>query len=236
MTDLATPATCLRCDYRHPSRGVPGAPLLDGSYSPSGNVMLSSGELECGACDGAGDVCVEHLKWDCGACDDDAATVTCEGCEGKGTIKCEHPEAHTYASRDPVGWCGDASRGAALGRSSRTGDPVGVLRVCHVPIDTGGYDVLGTYWGDGQPLYWLADLGGEVDTCFRAEHHGAAHAHARDLFPSPARLLYTVERVMPCPECEGTQHGCESERGNDCDVEGCEDCGPCYVCGGWDDD
>lgn len=228
MTTLDPPATCLRCDYRHPSRGVPGAPLLDGSYSPSGNVCLSSGELECSECNGSGELHgidgePTHNTWDC------------TGCEGKGTIKCEHPDAHTYASRDPRGWCGDPSRGAALGRSSLMGEPVGVLRVCHVPTDSGGYDVLGTYWGIGQALYWLADLGGEVDTCFRAEDHGAAYAQARALFPSPARLLYTVERVTPCPECEGTQHGCESERGPDCDVEGCEDCGSCYVCAEWED-
>ena len=72
--------TCKRCDYRHPSRGVPGAPLVDGTYSPSGFVVLSSGELECPECEGAGSIYTEGFD------------LPCTECDGKGTVECEHPD------------------------------------------------------------------------------------------------------------------------------------------------
>lgn len=55
-----------------------------------------------------------------------------------------------------TGWCGDPSRGAALGR------PSGVLRASELPLRSvylskvkliDGYDDGGAYWGVGQPLY-----------------------------------------------------------------------------------
>ena len=70
-----TKTTCPRCDYRYPSRGVPGAPLVDGIYSPSGFVVLSSGEKECPTCEGAGY---------------DESDVDCPTCKGTGTVDCEH--------------------------------------------------------------------------------------------------------------------------------------------------
>lgn len=69
--------TCDRCDYRHPSRGEPGAPLVDGTYSPSGFVVLSSGELECPECEGTAE---------------DEAEDPCERCAAKGVIPCPHAE------------------------------------------------------------------------------------------------------------------------------------------------
>jgi len=63
-----------------------------------------------------------------------------------------------YKTHDPKGWCGDPSRGAALGRYSYRGDPdfeyKFVLR--KIPLDSGGYDPNGTYFGHGDPIYWYA--------------------------------------------------------------------------------
>lgn len=65
-----------------------------------------------------------------------------------------------YATNDPKGWCGDPTRGAALGRPSD-----------HEP---GGYDALGTYSGLGAPLYWAASDCGAVDYMLRAPDRAAA--------------------------------------------------------------
>lgn len=73
-----------------------------------------------------------------------------------------------YATNDPKGWCGDPSRGAALGRDSiHTDDYAGPLTLRRVLLD-GDYDELGTYWGSGKPIYWYASPEGEVDACLRA--------------------------------------------------------------------
>lgn len=68
-----------------------------------------------------------------------------------------------YSTNDPKGWCGDPSRGAALGRPTIKGEPEGTITVRRSPIDRQGYDRNGTYFGTGAPLFWIADEGGEVD-------------------------------------------------------------------------
>ena len=75
---------CPNCDHRHPSRGVPGAPVVDGTYSPSGFSVLSSGELECCICDGAGSL------------DEGGEELECATCEGSGSISCDHSGQATY--------------------------------------------------------------------------------------------------------------------------------------------
>lgn len=63
--------------------------------------------------------------------------------------------------QDPLGWGGDPSRGAALGRRNRGEDAVRraekplVLQVARIPLDEGGYDNVGTYWSHEDPLYYL---------------------------------------------------------------------------------
>lgn len=92
-----------------------------------------------------------------------------------------------YKRNDPKGWCGDPSRGAALGRSDltepdeETFDAPFTLK--RIPLDSGGYDPNGTYFGTGEPLYWLASEDGTVDIVFRAINGMAARHHAEKLYP-----------------------------------------------------
>lgn len=58
--------------------------------------------------------------------------------------------------------------------------PGGLVRLRHVPLDGGGYDSGGAYWGTGQRLYWATDEdGGEA--FFRAPCRGAAKEHVRGI-------------------------------------------------------
>ena len=85
----------------------------------------------------------------------------------------------SYSSNDPKGWCGDPSRGAAMGRRTLQGDPSynGKLALRNVRLDNGGYDVNGTYFGSGLPLFWYASEDGEIDGVLRAR----SRAHAKEL-------------------------------------------------------
>lgn len=83
-------------------------------------------------------------------------------------IKSHGPD---YSRNDPKGWCGDMSRGAALGRA--TIDDVdkeysGHLYLQKVTLNSGGYDRNGTYFGTGKPLYWVSNQEGTVDRMLRA--------------------------------------------------------------------
>ena len=75
-----------------------------------------------------------------------------------------------YSTRDPKGWCGDPSRGAAMGRGTWKGEPdyAGKITLRRIYLDNGGYDTNGTYWGWGDPLYWYACEDGEIDGMLRA--------------------------------------------------------------------
>ena len=58
------------------------------------------------------------------------------------------------------GWCGDPSRGAAMGRGSDLPfDFKGALQIRHVPLD-GDYDPGGTYWGGPDNLYCAVSTDG----------------------------------------------------------------------------
>lgn len=93
-----------------------------------------------------------------------------------------------YRTNDPKGWCGDPSRGAALGRPSRqleaSSKYTGVLTLRRVYLNNGGYDRLGTYWGHGAPLYWCANEAGTIDFCLRAVSRKAAKAIVRTDYPN----------------------------------------------------
>lgn len=91
-----------------------------------------------------------------------------------------------YKTHDPRGWGGDPKRGAALGRPSYTGgrDFAGKLYLRRVRLDSGGYDANGTYFGLGNPLYWLASDDGSIDRVFRAADRDLAKKYARDLYPN----------------------------------------------------
>ena len=114
-----------------------------------------------------------------------------------------------YGRHDPKGWCGDPSRGAALGRPSIHDVSRPDLVTCRlylrkIRLNDGGYDCNGTYFGHGAPLYWCSsgaefgvfdakapshDGGGdwltfEIDFMIRAPSREAAKAYVRDLYPN----------------------------------------------------
>lgn len=80
-------------------------------------------------------------------------------------------EIASYKTNDPRGWCGDPSRGAALGRMTvHDAASYSALKLVlrRVRLDRGGYDRNGTYFGIGQPLYWYASADGSIDGVLRA--------------------------------------------------------------------
>ena len=91
----------------------------------------------------------------------------------------------SYSTHDPKGWCGDPRRGAAVGRHSiHRAEPEGKMTLQKVRINGGGYDRNGTYFGvGGEPLYWFADAGGNVDGVLRASSRAVAKVLVRALFP-----------------------------------------------------
>lgn len=92
------------------------------------------------------------------------------GTEAMNTIETSKPD---YSSRDPKGWCGDARRGAAMGRGTYKGpaDYAGRITLRRVHLDSGGYDTNGTYFGHGMPLYWYACEDGDIDGMLRANRY-----------------------------------------------------------------
>jgi hypothetical protein len=94
---------------------------------------------------------------------------------------------HDYKRTAPKGWCGDPKRGAAVGRGSHyhPGNAVdygGKVYVRRVRLDSGGYDCAGTYFGHGEPLYWICAEDGN-EAMRRAPSRTAALTLARELFP-----------------------------------------------------
>ena len=92
-----------------------------------------------------------------------------------------------YKTNDPIGWCGNRSRGAALGRPTITdaaADAPIRLSVSHVRLNDGGYDCNGTYFGEGRPLYWVHDQDGLVDFVLRAWNRDEAVMQAREDYPN----------------------------------------------------
>lgn len=92
-----------------------------------------------------------------------------------------------YTTHDPKGWCGDPSRGAAMGRCDYHADdceaPV-KLYVRRIPLDSGGYDRNGTYFGTGNPLYWIATADCSVDFVMRASNREQAKTLTLYTYPN----------------------------------------------------
>jgi len=112
-----------------------------------------------------------------------------------------------YSTNDPKGWCGDPSRGAALGRPTILGTPEGVITVRHSPLDRQGYDRNGTYFGSGQPLFWYADEGDEVDAMERATDAEDVARELREKYPGSVVKVGESLKLPcfgagedPCPE------------------------------------
>ena len=75
--------------------------------------------------------------------------------------------------------------GAPMGR--RTGPEfldvdAGKVSLRCVPLNSGGYDSGGAYWGHGQPLWETLDVEGN-GFIFRESSRAAAKKHVRDMFP-----------------------------------------------------
>lgn len=73
--------------------------------------------------------------------------------------------------------------GAPMGRPGRYQDCVGKVSLRHVPLNSGGYDSGGAYWGLGQRLYWATDESGALDYFFRARDRDAAKAQILSDWP-----------------------------------------------------
>ena len=93
----------------------------------------------------------------------------------------------SYSTHDPRGWCGDPSRGAALGRHLYEGESSfdGKFTLRRVYLDSGGYDPNGTYFGHGTPIYWYANHDGPepIDRTLRAHSRAEAKIHVLRLYP-----------------------------------------------------
>ena len=92
----------------------------------------------------------------------------------------------SYKTNDPKGWCGDITRGAALGRKTLRGDSSynGKMTLRRSYLDSGGYDKNGTYFGrGGGPLYWYASEDGSIDGMLRAKDRETAKAEIRKEYP-----------------------------------------------------
>jgi hypothetical protein len=70
---------------------------------------------------------------------------------------------------------------AAKAREGEDYQPLVTLRL--VPLDSGGYDREGTYFGIGDPLYWAATDDGSYDRTFRASDREAAKGVVRETIP-----------------------------------------------------
>ena len=95
----------------------------------------------------------------------------------------------SYKDNDPKGWCGDMTRGAALGRTTKRGDILynGKMHLRRVRLDNGGYDCNGTYFGHGEPLFWYAadseNPDDVIDGMIRAKTREAAKEKVLEEYP-----------------------------------------------------
>ncbi len=73
----------------------------------------------------------------------------------------------THNPTPPVG----SRYGAPMGRHTGNPDPDATRRFAlqHVPIDSGGYDRGGAYWGLGAPLYWYRSGDGTAESFIRID-------------------------------------------------------------------
>ena len=102
-----------------------------------------------------------------------------------------------YSDNDPKGWCGDPSRGAALGRPTIKGEPVGKITIRRSPLDRQGYDRNGTYFGLGDPLFWITDEDGEVDYVTRGHFAEMLAESLRKLHPG-TEVKVGESLALPC--------------------------------------
>jgi hypothetical protein len=91
-----------------------------------------------------------------------------------------------YSIHDPKGYCGDPRRGAALGRGHFLDEPDdydGPLYIRRIYLNSQGYDRLGTYFGRGDPLYWVCSPSCSVDYVARAKTRAAVRIQVVSRWP-----------------------------------------------------
>lgn len=75
--------------------------------------------------------------------------------------------------------------GAPMGRANRTATPTDAapkFYLRRIPINGGGYDRGGAYWGLGAPLYYAESTCGNFSEFFRAATRSAARQHIREQY------------------------------------------------------
>lgn len=94
----------------------------------------------------------------------------------------------SYKLHDPLGWCGDPKRGAAMGRYSYHAEDkaayTGKLHIRRIRLVDGDYDLNGTYFGGGVPLYWCASPDNTIDFMLRAKDRFGACQQVRAQYPN----------------------------------------------------
>jgi len=76
-----------------------------------------------------------------------------------------------------AGWMGNPKRGASMGRQDNPSlwpNATRKFTLQRVPLNQGGYDRGGAYWGHGWPLYWACCESGSIEFFFRAGDRAAA--------------------------------------------------------------
>jgi hypothetical protein len=58
------------------------------------------------------------------------------------------------------------------------------LRLQQCPLNQGGYDSGGAYWGTGLPIYRVADDDGDIEYWIRASDRDDAKATVREKYPN----------------------------------------------------
>ena len=92
----------------------------------------------------------------------------------------------THPYQTPSGWCGDPKRGASMGRTSDLSlDTTATLHLRRVPLDEGGYDPGGAYWGTPHDLFIAEVISSDIDNEEGATHYLRARSieDARAQFP-----------------------------------------------------
>lgn len=75
---------------------------------------------------------------------------------------------------------GYSEYGASMGRSAWRGHPEGKVTLYKLPIDQGGYDPGGAYWGGPDNIYYAVDEGGQFRYFTRAKDIDEARRHIWD--------------------------------------------------------
>lgn len=104
----------------------------------------------------------------------------------------------SYPRRSPLPYCEKVGSkyGAPMGRNGDQIDPDGRVkwRLRQVPLNSGGYDPGGAYWGTGEPLFcaWGADIEDPDAEEFRVYFRARNRAQAKRwlLNEAPGSLFY----------------------------------------------